>query len=261
MKVTLADLVRFKREGKKIAAVVAYDYESIRIVDRAGADIISVGDSAGLAVFGHELERETTVREMLLLARAASKAVKNAFLICDMPYGSYEVSPEDAARHAVRFWKQGRVDGVKVQVSPDQAALVEAMARTGVPVFCQFGATPTAAAHIGGLDEARSEMSIEWLVEAAKTLEAAGASALDLSRGGDATGPVTRAVGIPVLGGSGNDGECDGQIMQLKRFAGFTVDALDGGSPVYANIAKTMTEAVLAYCVDVREGKLPLGRR
>jgi 3-methyl-2-oxobutanoate hydroxymethyltransferase len=261
MKVTLADLNRYKKEGRKIAAVVAYDYESIRIVDRAGADIISVGDSAGLSVFGHEFERETTIEEMLLLARAASKAVKHSFLICDMPYGSYEVSPEDAARNAIRFWKEARVDGVKVQVSPDQTLIVEAMVRTGVPVFAQFGATPTTAAHMGGLEEARLGMSVEWLVEAAKTLEGSGASALDLSGGGEATGPVTRAVKIPVLGGGGNNGDCDGQIMQLKRFAGCSVEALEGNPSVYVNVAKGMTEAVLAYCADVRAGSLPLGRR
>lgn len=261
MKVTLSQLYRCKSEGRKIAAVVAYDYETIRIVDRAGVDMISVGDSAGLAVFGHELERETTVEEMLLLGRAASKAVRNAFLICDMPYGSYEVSAEEAARNAVRFWKEARVDGVKVQITPDQTQIVEAMAKTGVPIFCQFGATPSAAAHIGGLEEARSGMSVEWLVEAAKALEASGAAALDLSRGGDATGPVTKAVRIPVLGGSGNDGECDGQIMQLRRFAGLTADALEGEPPVYANAARAILEAVHGYCTDVRAGKLPLGRR
>jgi 3-methyl-2-oxobutanoate hydroxymethyltransferase len=261
MKITLADLHRCKREGRKIAAVVAYDYETIRIVDRAGADVISVGDSAGISVFGHELERETTIEEMLLLARAASRAVQRAFLLCDMPYGTYEVSPHQAARSAIRFWKEGRVDGIKVQVSPDQARLVEAMAATGVPVFCQFGATPTASAHLGGIEEARARMSEEWLVEAATTLERAGASLLDISRGGPATGAVARAVKIPVLGGGGNDGNCDGQIMQLKRFAGGTVEALDGDPSVYTNVARAIADAVLAYCSDVQSGRLPVGRR
>lgn len=258
MAITIPKLAQMKREGKKIVGVVVYEHQSALIADRAGADIVSLGDSCGHNLLGQDNQEAVTLEEILMLAKGVRRGVKNALFSCDMPFGSYQVSAEDAVRSAVRLVKEAGADCVKLEVTAAQAEIVAAIARAGIPVFAQFGLTPQTSAHLGGW-ESGANISTEQLVETAKALENAGASILDLTWGGVATGPVTQAVKIPVMCGLGNDGHSDGQIRTLFRTVGLGVGALNDSIPRYANVAKVVLEAVTSYAADIRAGKLPLG--
>jgi 3-methyl-2-oxobutanoate hydroxymethyltransferase len=258
MAVTIPRLREMKREGKKIVGVVVYEYQAALIADRAGADIVSLGDSCGHNLLGHEHHEAVTLEEILTLAKGVRRGIKNALFSCDLPFGSYQVSDQEAVRNAVRLVKEAGADCVKVEVSLPQTGIVAAIARAGIPVFAQFGVTPQTSAHLGGW-ESGATVATEQLVETAQSLEKAGASLLDLTWGGAATGPVTKAVSIPVMCGLGNDGSCDGQIRTLFRMAGLGGAALNDDIPRYANVAKVVLDAVTQYAADIREGKLPLG--
>jgi 3-methyl-2-oxobutanoate hydroxymethyltransferase len=258
MAITIPKLAQMKREGEKIVGVVVYEHQSALIADRAGADIVSLGDSCGHNLLGQENQQAVTLEEILMLAKGVRRGVKNALFSCDLPFGSYQVSAEDAVRSAVRLVKEAGVDCVKLEVTDAQTEIVAAIARAGIPVFAQFGLTPQTSAHLGGW-ESGATISTEKLVETAKALEQAGASILDLTWGGAATGPVTQAVKIPVMCGLGNDGSSDGQIRTLFRTVGLGAGALSDSIPRYANVAKVVLEAVTNYADDIRAGKLPLG--
>ena len=258
MAVTIPQLMKMKREDKKIVGVVVYDHQSALIADRAGADIISLGDSCGHNLLGQENHEAVTLDEIILLAKGVRRGVKNAFFSCDLPFGSYQVSAEEGVRSAVRLVKEAGADCVKLEVTRAQAEIVSAIARAGIPVFAQFGVTPQTAAHLGGW-ESGATIATDELVETAKTLEKAGASLLDLTWGGAATGPVTKAVNIPVMCGLGNDGNSDGQIRTLFRTVGLGAGALNDSIPRYANVAKVVLDAITQYAADIRAGKLPLG--
>lgn len=258
MAITIPKLAQMKREGKKIVGVVVYEHQSALIADRAGVDIVSLGDSCGHNLLGQENHEAVTVDEILILAKGVRRGVKNALFSCDLPFGSYQVSAEEAVRNAVRLVKEAGADCVKLEVTAAQTEIVAAIARAGIPVFAQFGLTPQTSAHLGGW-ESGAKISTEQLVETAKALENAGASLLDLTWGGAATGPVTQAVKIPVMCGLGNDGGSDGQIRTLFRTAGLGAGALNDSIPRYANVAQVVLEAVTNYASDIRAGKLPLG--
>ena len=258
MAITIPKLTQMKREGKKIVGVVVYEHQSALIADRAGADIVSLGDSCGHNLLGQENQEAVTLDEILTLAKGVRRGVKNALFSCDLPFGSYQVSAEDAVRSAVRLVKEAGADCVKLEVTSAQTEIVTAIARAGIPVFAQFGLTPQTSAHLGGW-ESGATISTEQLVETAKALEQAGASLLDLTWGGAATGPVTQAVKIPVMCGLGNDGSSDGQIRTLFRTVGLGAGALNDSIPRYANVAKVVLEAITQYSADIRAGKLPLG--
>lgn len=258
MAITIPKLAQMKRDGKKIVGVVVYEHQSALIADRAGADIISLGDSCGHNLLGQENQEAVTMDEILTLAKGVRRGVKNALFSCDLPFGSYQVSAEDAVRNAVRLVKEAGADCVKLEVTLAQTEIVSAIARAGIPVFAQFGLTPQTSAHLGGW-ESGATISTDQLVETGKALEKAGASILDLTWGGAATGPVTEAVKIPVMCGLGNDGSSDGQIRTLFRTVGLGAGALRDTIPRYANVAKMVLEAITNYAADIRAGKLPLG--
>jgi len=260
MAITVPQLHQMKRDGKKIVGIALYECQAARIADRAGVDIVSLGDSCGMNLFGQEHGEEVTLDEMLVLAKGIRRVVKNAFFSCDMPFGSYQTGERDAVCSALRYVKEAGADCVKVEVTADTAGVVAAIARAGIPVFAQFGLTPMTSAHVGGWESGAS-LAIEQAVDTARTLEAAGASLLDFTHGGEATGPVTQAVRIPVLGGIGNDGSCDGQIRTLFRMAGLGASALDDGLARYANVAQILLDALTAYSGDIRAGQLPVGSR
>ena len=258
MAITIPKLTQMKREGKQIVGVVVYEYQSALIADRAGADIVSLGDSCGHNLLGQENQQAVTLDEILMLANGVRRGVKNALFSCDLPFGSYQVSAADAVRSAVRLVKEAGADCVKLEVTAAQTEIVSAIARAGIPVFAQFGLTPQTSAHLGGW-ESGATISTEQLVDTAMALEKAGASLLDLTWGGAATAPVRQAVKIPVMCGLGNDGSSDGQIRTLFRMAGLGASALSDSIPRYANVAKVVFEAVTNYAADIRAGKLPLG--
>lgn len=257
-KVTIPGLQRMKRTGRKIVGVVAWDYQMARIVDRAGVDIVSVGDSVGVNLWGHANPLEVTLDQMILVCQAVRRGVNRALVSCDFPYGPLQAGVDSAVQAAIRLVKEAGVDLVKLDGAPDFLDAVTAIDRAGLPVFAQFGITPqTALRH--GVDYhamSRAEVPVELkdeLVAEAKRLEAAGASLLDFTNSGPVVGPeVVRAVSIPVLGGFGGGPWLDGRMRMAHAAIGYAASALDEEPRTYANVAKIAFEAITAYAVDVR---------
>src|SRR4051812_21927634 len=200
-----------KRERRKIVGVVAWDYQVARIVDRAGVDIVSVGDTVGVNLWGHENPLEVTMDEMIVVCRAVRRGVRRALVSCDFPFGPLQEGTGPALRAAIRLVKEAGADLVKLDGAADFPDAVSAIDRAGIPVWAQFGITPQTAARHGVAyratpaagDEVPATLAAE-MVEQAKRLEAAGASLLDFTNSGATVGPeVARAVSIPVLGGFG----------------------------------------------------------
>jgi 3-methyl-2-oxobutanoate hydroxymethyltransferase len=227
-KLTLPALQAMKREGRKIVGVVAWDCPTAEILDRAGVDIVSVGDSVGVNVWGRETEADVTLDELILVSAAVRRGVRRALVSCDLPRAEAGV---DAARRLV---EEGGADIVKVEDAEAVPGFVEA----GIPVFAQFSGDD-------GDPVAR-----------AKQLEAAGASLLDFRHSGPVAGPkVVDAVAIPVLGGLGGGPWLDGRIRMIHRAIGYSTSALEEPPDAYANVAQITHDAIAAYADDVRAGR------
>lgn len=259
-KVTIPALHRMKREGRKIVGVVAWDYQIARIVDRAGVDIVSVGDSVGVNLWGHENPLEVTMDEMLVACKAVRRGVSRALVSCDFPFGPLQEGTAAAVRAAIRLVKEGGADMVKLDGAAAFPEAVEAVARAGIPVFAHFGITPQTAMQLGvsysdmlkpgaKLPEAMTSR----LVEEARRLESAGASLLDFQHSGPVAGPaVVAAVSIPVIGGQGGGPWLDGRMRMAHAAIGYAESAIDAKPNTYANVAQITLDAISAYADDVR---------
>jgi 3-methyl-2-oxobutanoate hydroxymethyltransferase len=262
-KVTIPALLQMKREGQKSVGVVAWDYQIARIADRAGVDIVSVGDSVGVNLWGHSNPLEVAMDEMLVVCRAVRRGVTRALVSCDLPFGPLQQGSESALRAAIRLVKEGGADMVKLDAAADFPETVRALVRAGIPVFAQFGITPQTALRYGipyGAQsapgaQAPAEMTAT-LVEQAKLLEDAGASLLDFTNSGPVAGAaVVRAVNIPVLGGFGGGPWLDGRMRMAHAAIGYAETWIDSKAQTYANVAKISLEALSALIADVRAGR------
>ena len=232
----LAALGRMKREGRKIVGVVAWDYQIAQIVERAGVDLVSVGDSVGVNLWGQK-EAEITLEEMLVVCKAVRRGVKRALLSCDLP------SAFISEANAKRLLAEGGADLVNIEAG---AEAVKRLAAAGVPVFAEFhGGRPAAG-----------------LVQEAKDLQAAGAVLLDFRHSGPEAGAaVTQAVSIPVLGGLGGGPWLDGRLRMAHAAIGYAASHLDSAAETYANVARATHEAIAAYAADVRAARHLKGQR
>jgi len=262
-KVTIPALLQMKREGRKSVGVVAWDYQIARIADRAGVDIVSVGDSVGVNLWGHSNPLEVTMDEMLIVCKAVRRGVTRALVSCDLPFGPLQEGSESALRAAIRLVKEGGADMVKLDGAADFPETVRALVRAGIPVFAQFGITPQTALRYGipyGAQsapgaQAPAEMTAT-LVEQAKLLEDAGASLLDFTNSGPVAGAaVVRAVNIPVLGGFGGGPWLDGRMRMAHAAIGYAETWIESKAENYANVARISLEALSALIADVRAGR------
>jgi 3-methyl-2-oxobutanoate hydroxymethyltransferase len=242
-KVTLPALQRMKQDGRKIVGVVLYDYQMAQIVDRAGVDIVSVGDSVGVNVWGHTSELEVTLDQMALVCQAVRRGVTRALVSCDIPFGPLQEGTDAAVRAAMRLVKEGGADLVKVDAGASSADAVRAITRAGIPVWAQFGTEPPAPI-------------ADDLVRDAKQLEEAGASLLDFRYSGPVAGPaVVRAVTIPVIGGLGGGPWLDGRVRAIVAAIGYLAAAVGDTTERYANVAEIALTAVKAFADDVRAAR------
>ena len=231
-KVTVIALRRMKREGRKIVGVVAWDFQIAQIAERAGVDLISVGDSVGVNLWGRPANAPVTVEEMLVCCRAVRAGAKRALVSCDVPAGA------DALRAAVKLAEEGGAEMVKV-VGDSQT--VRAIVKAGVPVF----------AEIHG-----DNMAVARLVQLAGQLEDAGASMLDFRHSGPVAGPaVVGAVSIPVIGGLGGGPWLDGRVRLAHTAIGYAAKWIDSRDETYGNAAKLSLDAFRALIDDVRAGR------
>lgn len=213
-KATAASLLDKKRAGEPIVALTAVDYPTARLADEAGIDMILVGDSLAMTVLGYDSTLPITVDEMLHHTKAVRRGTKRAFLVADMPFGSYHVSSEDTLRNALRFVQEGGAEAVKLEGGSHRAPLVEQLTRAEIPVVGHIGLTPQSLHRMGGYKvQGRSVPAIESLLAAAAALEGAGAVALVVEGvPREVAARITRSLSIPVIGiGAGPD--CDGQIL------------------------------------------------
>jgi 3-methyl-2-oxobutanoate hydroxymethyltransferase len=252
-----------KRAGQKIVGVVAWDFQIAQIVDRAGVDIVSVGDSVGINLWGHPSPLAVTMEEMIVVCKAVRRGVQRAMVSCDIPFGPLQEGIDSALRAAIRLVKESGADMVKLDGAADFPEAVRAIARAGIPVFAQFGITPQTALQYGisygdmlkpGA-QAPAAMTAKF-VEEAKRLEDAGASLLDFTLSGPVAGPaVTGAVSIPVIGGLGGGPWLDGRMRMAHAAIGYAASALDSKTETYANVARIALDAITAYAGDVRAGR------
>ncbi len=234
--ITIPALQQMKRAGQKIVGVVAWDYQIAQIVDRAGVEIVSVGDSVGVNLWGHASLDEVTLDEMEVVCKAVRRGVKRALVSCDLP------SLQQGLDAAVRL-KEAGADMVKLS----DLAEVRAIARSGIPVFAEFHGR---------------EIPADKLVEQAKHLEDAGAALLDFRDSGPVAGEaVVRAVRIPVIGGLGGGPWLDGRMRMAHAAIGYAASNLDAKVDQYANVARITLDAITAYAEDVRAGRHLKGQR
>jgi 3-methyl-2-oxobutanoate hydroxymethyltransferase len=261
--VTIPALQQMKREGKKIVGVVAWDYQIAQIIDRAGVDIISVGDTVGINLWGHPNPLEVTLEEMIIVCKAVRRGTKRALVSCDFPFGPLQEGVESAVKAAIRLVKEAGADMIKLDGAADFPESVRALSRAGIPVFAQFGITPQTALAYGIPYSAMSKPGAEVppamterLVEEARRLENAGASLLDFTNSGPVVGPeVVRAVSIPVIGGFGGGPWLDGRMRMAHAAIGYAASALESKAENYANVAKITLDAISAYAADVRAAR------
>jgi 3-methyl-2-oxobutanoate hydroxymethyltransferase len=238
-KVTVAALHGMKREGRKIVGVVAYDYPTAQIADRAGVDLISVGDSVGANLWGQPTEAEVTLDEMLLACMAVARGATRALVSCDIPHGPVQAGTPHAVSAAVRLAKAGGASMVKIFGTPET---VHAIVRAGIPVFAEFH---------GGKDVPTAK-----LVEDAKRLEEAGAALLDFRHSGPEAGAaVAKAVKIPVIGGLGGGPWLDGRVRLAHTAIGYGAKWIDSTAETYANTARLSLQAFTQLIADVRAGR------
>lgn len=253
-KLTVTDLQRMKRDGQKIVGSVCYDYPMARILDLAGADLLSAGDSVGRNFWGNRTHHEVTLDQMVLVCKAVSRGAQRAVVNCDMPFGPVQAGVASGLEAAIRLVKEGDAEMVKVDNAIGHLDVVKAIVRAGIPVFSQFGFSPQTTLALGNHHEATEEMvrgQKAQIVEDAKILEATGVSLLDCTGvTSDVYGEISRAVSLPVLGGAATN-EADGKIGGLY----YRVDQLEETRPGRPNLAKYLYEGATAYFRDIKAGR------
>jgi len=261
--VTLPMLQQMKHAGRKIVAVVAWDYQMAQIVDRAGVEIVSVGDTVGINLWGQPNPLEITMDEMLVVCKAVRRGVKRALVSVDFPFGPLQQGTQSALQAAIRLIKEAGADMIKLDGAVDFPEAVSALANAGIPVFAQFGITPQTALKFGidyktmlkAAVQIPDKMTDE-LVAQARRLEAAGASLLDFQHSGPIAGAaVTQAVAIPVLGGLGGGPWLDGRMRMVNAAIGYAASTLDNPPDTYAHVARIAFDAISAYADDVRASR------
>jgi 3-methyl-2-oxobutanoate hydroxymethyltransferase len=258
-KMPLPELAAMKRRGDRIVMVTAYDAPGARFAEDAGIDIVLVGDTAAMVVLGHEATTvPVTVDEMLFLTRTVARQVRRPLVVGDMPFGSYQVSDEDAVRNAIRLVKEGGADIVKLEGAGPMTSRACAIVESGIPVMGHIGLTPQSATMLGGFKaQGRTAEAARRLVVDAHALEDAGCCTLVLEAvPSPVAARITAEVSIPTIGiGAGPD--CDGQVLVYHDLLGLTEGHLPRFVKRYANLSREIRDALEAYAADVRSGAFP----
>jgi len=257
-KLPLTELAELKARRQPLVMVTAYDAPGGRLADAAGADLILVGDSASMVVLGHDSTVPATMDEMIVLTRAVTRGARRPLVVADMPFGSFQVSDEEAIRNAVRFLKEAGADAVKVEGAGPTLSRVQALVGAGVPVMAHIGLTPQSATMLGGFKaQGRTAAKARKLVDDALALEAAGAFALVLEAvPAPVAKRITELLEIPTIGiGAGID--CDGQVLVWHDLLGLYEGRVPRFVKKYADLAGEITKALEAYADDVRERRFP----
>jgi 3-methyl-2-oxobutanoate hydroxymethyltransferase len=258
-KLPLPELLEMKRRGEKIVVVTAYDMPGARFAEDAGIDMLLVGDTAAMVVLGHEgTTLPVTMDEMLFLTRAVARAARRPVVVADMPFGSYQVSDEDALRNAIRFVKEARADVVKLEGAGPMLPRVRTIVDAGIPVMGHIGLTPQSATMLGGFKtQGKTAQAARALVTDALALQDAGCFAIVLEAvPAPVAHEITRRLEIPTIGIGAGPG-CDGQVLVYHDLLGLSEGHLPRFVKRYANLSREIRDALEAYADDVRTGRFP----
>jgi 3-methyl-2-oxobutanoate hydroxymethyltransferase len=256
MTVTIHDLSAWKQQARRFAMLTAYDYPTARILDAAGIPVLLVGDSLGQTVLGYETTLPVTMEEMLHHTKAVSRGAKEALIVGDMPFLSYQASLEQGIANAGRFLKEAGAHAVKVEGA--QTTLTEALSELGIPVMGHLGLTPQSVRGMGGYRvQGKTEEAAHRLLGDALSLEKAGAFAVVLEGIPRELGrSITSSLSVPTIGiGAGPD--TDAQVLALTDVLGLTDGRMPKFARAYADLEGEITRAATEFRRDVEEGTFP----
>lgn len=257
-RVTVQTLLTMKQTGRRVAVLTAYDYPTARFLDEAGADVLLVGDSLGMVVLGYDTTIAVTLADMIHHTRPVVRAAQRALVVTDLPFMTYQISPEEALRSAGRVMQEAGAHAVKLEGGAAMAPTVQRLVAAGVPVMGHIGLTPQSVHALGGYRvQGRTAEAAERLLADAGALAAAGAFAIVLEL---VPAPlarlITREVGVPTIGiGAGAD--CDGQVLVTHDLLGLYAGQVPRFVKRYADLAPTVQDAVTRYIREVRDGSFP----
>src|SRR6476660_2050180 len=250
-------LREMKERGEKWAMLTAYDMYTAATFDEAGIPVLLVGDSASNNVYGNETSLPVTVDELIPLARAVTRSVRRALVVADLPFGSYQASPEQAFHTSVRFMKEANAHAVKLEGGAEMAAQVELLTQSGIPVMAHIGFTPQSEHNLGGYRvQGRGETGRRLLADA-QAMEAAGAFSVVMEMvPGDVAAEITKTLSIPTIGiGAGVD--CDAQVLVWQDMAGLNGGRVPKFVKKYADLRAELLRAAKEYADEVRSGVFP----
>jgi 3-methyl-2-oxobutanoate hydroxymethyltransferase len=263
--VTVLDVQRYKLEGRRFAMLTAYDYTTARLLDAAGIPVLLVGDSLGMVMLGYPTTLPVTLDDVVHHARAVARGAGNALLVGDLPFGTFQSSPEEAVSNAARLLKEGGMHAVKLEGgAPHVLEAVHRLTSSGIPVMGHLGLTPQSVHQMGGFKvQGRTADQAAAILAAASALEDAGAFSVVLEGiPSDLSESVTRSLRIPTIG-IGAGPACDGQVLVIHDLLGLTAGAGADGQKApkfvkrYANLADEVVRAAQRYRQEVEEGSFP----
>jgi 3-methyl-2-oxobutanoate hydroxymethyltransferase len=255
-KIRTSTLLSLKQSGSAFACLTSYDYLTAEIFDKAGIEVILIGDSAGNTVLGHENTLQVSIEEMISFGKAVAQAAKHSLVVIDMPFGSYEVNAEQAVENAIKLMKHSGAEAVKLEGGKDRLAQIQAIVAAGIPVMGHLGFTPQSVHALGGFKvQGRGDQAAELLAEAL-ALEQAGVFALVLEMVPEAVAKtITEKLAIPTIGiGAGN--ATDGQILVWQDFAGLSTGSRKFVKQ-YAKLRDQLSEAASSYRSEVQSRAFP----
>ena len=250
-------LREMKERGERFAMLTAYDMYTAEIFDEAGVEVLLVGDSASNNVYGNDTSLPVTVDELIPLTRAVARSVKRSLVVGDLPFGSYQRSPEQAYDTAVRFMKEGGAHAVKLEGGREMAGQIELLSRGGVPVMAHIGFTPQSEHALGGYRVQGRGETADRILEDALAVQAAGAFAVVMEMvPGDVAAQVTKELAIPTIGiGAGVD--CDAQVLVWQDAFGLRGGRMARFVKQYADLRGVLLDAAQTYATEVRDGSFP----
>lgn len=257
-RVRMPDLVEMKRSGRKIVMVTAYDYTMAGLVEAAGVDVVLVGDSVGNVMAGYDSTLPVTMDQMVYHASLVARACRRALVVADMPFMSYEVSPEQALQNAGRLMKEAGVAAVKLEGGREYAETVRRLVAAGIPVVGHLGLPPQSVHTIGGYRvQGKTKEEADRILEDALALEEAGAGAIVLELVPAEVGKrISEALTVPTIG-IGAGPHCDGQVLVINDLLGMSGDFRPRFVKRYAELGEAILRAVETYAEEVRSGQFP----
>jgi 3-methyl-2-oxobutanoate hydroxymethyltransferase len=255
---SIIDIQKIKSSGKKISMITAYDYSSGYLAEKAGVDIILIGDSMGQVVFGYDTTLPVSMEDVIRHTQMVVRGTENTHIVSDLPFMSYQVNVDQAVLNAGRLVKEGGCQSVKLEGGASMGAQVKAIVNAGIPVMGHLGLTPQSVNQLGGYRvQSRSKSQIRKIFNDIVELEKAGAFAVILELvPREVASALAQKVQIPVIGiGAGPD--CDGQVQVFHDLLGLYKDFTPKHSRIYANIGDQITKSLGSYVADVISGDFP----